>query len=202
MSNHWATFLQPRRLCRSSLVLRSKQRAVIAAKKALAQLDKISRELTTFKQLSSIIASEDFYQLSAKAYGHKYVPIGISKVEFRYCRVLRFASNSHGAPRGKKTNWYRDLHLPTGYPGLDCSVYFEFTQNVATRHPGRFNLMTDSIVAFGIHLGSGSFGDAHGQYSATIWAQHFPALYATQWASSVLSRQGCTADAGSEVQFV
>lgn len=101
------------------------------------------------------------------------------------------ACNSHSAPAGKKTNWGGyDASIPRTYPGIECRINFR-----GDVKRGNFygTCSVNSILSsIGIHTGTGGSDrepDTY-QYSCTIWAQHFPALYRSLMLSAIAKDLG------------
>lgn len=88
------------------------------------------------------------------------------EVEFREMRWNDKCSNSHSAPKGKKTNWDRKTG-PTGYPGFRGHIHFYLTG-----YPDFSSKILDDTA---IHSGSGGGGDRL-SFSVTLFAEEWPAL--------------------------
>jgi len=79
-----------------------------------------------------------------------------------------YASNTHSAPNGKKTNWLGSTDLPRGYPGYIGNMSGVFENH---KHSGVSNIWK----FIDIHTGTGSGGNNF-QYSVTIWIDDWPGI--------------------------
>lgn len=75
-------------------------------------------------------------------------------------------SNTHHAPIGKPTNWFRDPNLPLGYSGWTGKITFNMVDPLN-------NWASDYFNGTGINLGSGS-GREDAQYEVHVYAADFP----------------------------
>jgi hypothetical protein len=79
-----------------------------------------------------------------------------------------YCSNSHSAPRGRRTNWgRREADVPFGYPG--------FSGNVKVIAENWFD--SSLLGQVGVHTGTGGGNGANYHYATTIWAEDFPNLH-------------------------
>lgn len=88
-------------------------------------------------------------------------------------------SNSHHAPRGKKTNWGGwEEDLPRGYPGVSAVITWQMC-NVPVDRGLEDIKLERALGPYGIHTGTGG-GRSRGnyQFSGELFYEDFPALEA------------------------
>jgi hypothetical protein len=94
------------------------------------------------------------------------------KITYFSMRYDQYVSNSHSAPRGKKTNWCgsRDKDgIPNHYPGWQGRIAFQLSHNVG--------FSSDIFKRTGIHTGSGGGGsnNIYG-YECKMFVDDWPGL--------------------------
>lgn len=100
---------------------------------------------------------------------HKGRPVAcptISKLKFETMSWSPMCSNSHAAPKGRKTNWGgREPDTPRGYPGWRGRISYHTSDYYAWD--------SSNWKAAGIHTGSGG-GGHNSSYEVTVFAEEFP----------------------------
>lgn len=91
------------------------------------------------------------------------------QVEFTLMRFSDSCSNSHSAPRGGETNWYRLKHKPQGYPGWQGRI--RYTTSYEHMH------LTSSIFrVISVNTGTGGAWDSYSEYDVKLFQSDWPML--------------------------
>jgi len=88
-------------------------------------------------------------------------------ITFSEMRWRDHCSNSHSAPKGKKTNWGGKKGIPTGYPGFRGRIRF-----FLSGYPDSSSNILDDTA---IYTGSGG-GGGYVSYDVTLFAEEWPML--------------------------
>jgi len=98
-------------------------------------------------------------------------------------------SNSHSAPRGKKTNWgIYDKEIPTGYPGWggNFRIWHDADARIVIHDPKKKKPILVKIPSFsdvshlsGINTGSGGGRPDGSYYDVKLFAEDFPGMQKT-----------------------
>lgn len=157
---------------------RAFRRQILAEKKAQLRQDKSDQEVmkfildfqetcATFEELEAWMIQNTNKLLTHSCVNSKYFQL--QHVQFINMKFSETCSNSHAAPKGGVTNWYRDKDLPMSYPGCVGSMKF-------TAQKWQTDIAFKMFSLLNLHTGTGGARDGHSQYNVTIFQSDWPNL--------------------------